>query len=79
MQKEISIKYFLIIMIILIAIECFIMVYLIPTIHYNNRKKDIEEHCKLAACNETLTICYNYGLDENGNTIITWRGSCKLD
>ncbi|MCM1052709.1 MAG: hypothetical protein NC483_01850 [Ruminococcus sp.] len=79
MQKEINLKYFFITIIILVAIECFIMCYLVPTINYNNRKKEIEEHCKLAACNETATICYNYGLDENGKTIVTWRGSCKLD
>ena len=77
MNREISLKKFLIVLSILVLIECFILIYLIPSKRHHAEKLGREKYCSASICNEEKTICYAYSLDENGNTIIVWRGSCK--
>lgn len=77
MEKEISLKKYIIFMIVLGFIEAFIMCYIVPRAQLKKRAEETREHCKLAVCNEDATICYNYDMDKDGNTIVTWRGSCK--
>ncbi len=76
MNKEISLKTFLIILIGLSILECVIMFIVALNNKQKEAIKDNEEHCKFAVCNDDYTICYNYALDEEENTSITWRGSC---
>jgi len=78
MNKEISLKTFLIVLTVLIVAE----ITIISCINISKNKKlqaERDEHCALAVCNESKTMCYNYGLDDNGKTTITWRGSCAED
>ena len=70
MNREISLKSFLMVLTILIIIEVFILVYLIPHLNY-------KKHCSLAVCNDDDSICYNYEADSLGKTHITWSGTCK--
>lgn len=77
MEREIDFKKFLILMVVLGFVEAFIMCYIYPRVKANRIAKEMQEHCKLAVCNETSTICYNYDINSNGKTIVTWRGSCK--
>ena len=74
MNKEISLKTFLIILGSLVLLELIIMCLIIPYFNY----QELKEHCgkKDAVCNPENTICFNYGL-EDGKTVVTWRGSCK--
>ncbi len=75
MNKEISLKSFLIILTILIVVEISVFSF-INIAKKNKIKAEQEEHCALAVCNESKTVCYNYELDSNGRTTVTWRGSC---
>ncbi len=73
MNKEISLKTFLLILGSLVFIELLIYCVVIPIRNYN----ELKSHCteEVATCNEDNTICYNYKL-ENNATIVTWRGNC---
>ncbi len=71
MNKEIELKWFLVVVVILMAIEAFLIINLAP-------KKEIPEECKKSVCNADKTLCYKYELDAEGNTKITWRGNCSL-
>lgn len=76
MNREISLKKFLIILIILIVIEVFVICTINIKRNKNVEETEYNKHCELAVCNESKTICFNYDLDSNGNTIVTWKGSC---
>lgn len=71
MNKEINLKKFLIVLSILVLIEIILL-----WIFNKDNNDEASEHCKLAVCNESKTICYNYDLDSDGKTIVTWKGSC---
>ncbi len=77
LNKEISLKKFLIILGILVFALCFIYLILIPSIRHHNLKEGREKYCLSSICNEDKSICYAYDLDSNGKTIIKWRGSCN--
>lgn len=49
---------------------------LLAVVLFNVNNNNLKAHCKKAVCNESKTICSNYRLDKNGNTIKTWQGSC---
>ena len=74
MTREIKLQTFLIVMVILIALEIFLLVMFRP--------KQVSEnyspiYCQEAVCNEDASICYAYDLDSEGKTIVVWRGSCQ--
>ncbi len=71
MNKEISLRSFLVVLALLIIFEVLILCVIIPA----HNRKELESHCKVAVCNETNTICYNYS-EKGDDTIVTWRGSC---
>ncbi len=74
MAKEIKLQTFLIVMALLIALEIFLLVMFRPTQVNENYSAT---YCREAVCNEDASMCYAYDLDENGNTIVVWRGSCQ--
>lgn len=78
MNKEIDLKIFLIVLTILIIAEVIIL-YSFNAFKKNRIEAERKEHCALAVCNESKTMCYNYELDSDGKTTITWRGSCAKD
>ncbi len=67
MNKEIKLRTFLIIIVVLVIIEATLLFFLMP--------KQIENYCERAICNEDATICAVYG----DNDKIIWRGSCSND
>lgn len=73
MKKEIKLKTFIIVIAILVILEVLLLIFLKP--------KDVndysEKYCKEAICNSDNSMCYAYDLDNNGNTIVVWRGSCQ--
>ena len=71
MNKEISLKKFLLILGLLVFVELLIYCVVIPIRNY----QELKSHCAIAACNEDNSICYNYKL-ENNASIVTWRGNC---
>ncbi len=73
MNKEIKQKTFIVIMIILVFIEILLLIILKP----KNKLEYSAHYCKLAICNSDNSICYAYDLDENGNTIVVWKGNCQ--
>lgn len=73
MQKEISLKIFGIIMLVLVVIEMVLLIIFSPNHHENYSN----EYCREAVCNEDASICYAYDLDQEGNTVVVWRGSCQ--
>ena len=73
MQKEISLKLFGIVTVVLIIIEIFLLII----ISSNQSENYSSEYCKEAVCNEDASICYAYDLDQEGNTVVVWRGSCQ--
>ena len=77
LNKEISLKKFLIVLGVLAFILCFIYLFLIPSTRHRLQKEGQEKYCDVSICNDDKTICYAYDLDENDKTIIKWRGSCK--
>lgn len=58
----------------LIFIVVIFVILITLLITKNNRTYKV--HCKNAVCNESKTICYNYDIDEFGNTYKSWSGSC---
>ena len=68
MKKEISLKVFLIVMVFLVVLEIALL--------FAFRPKN-SDYCQEAVCNEDESICYAYDLDDEGNTVIVWRGSCQ--
>ena len=72
MQKGISLKVFLMVISVLALLEIVILIILRPQNSLYNG-----EYCQEAICNEDASICYQYDLDENGETKIIWRGSCQ--
>lgn len=72
MKKEISLKTFFIVMVVLVVLEIILLILLKPNINNYN-----SEYCREAVCNEDASLCYAYDVDENGDTVIVWRGSCQ--
>lgn len=62
------------VMVVLGVLEIILLFIFSPKMQ-NNRYS--EEYCKEAVCNEDASICYNYDVDQDGNTIVVWRGSCQ--
>ncbi len=56
---------FILVVLIILALICF-----------NTFRKKVDYHCKKAVCNSDNTICFTYDINENGETIKTWQGSC---
>lgn len=77
MNKEISLKKFLIVLSSLLIIEIAIFSY-IKFKSARSAASERDKHCALAVCNESKTMCYNYDIDNDGKTVITWRGSCAV-
>ena len=67
MNMEISVKKFGIVMVVLVLLELFLLFIFAP------EKETLEE----AVCNSDESFCYVYVLDQNGETIIVWKGTCK--
>ena len=74
MKKEISLKMFFIVMVILVVLEIILLILFRPN---NNLDNYNSEYCREAVCNEDASLCYAYDVDENGDTIVVWRGSCQ--
>lgn len=74
MNREISLKWFIIIISILVVIEI-VVLFLIA------KSDDLpgysSTYCPVSICNEDASLCYAYDLDREGNTIVVWRGSCQ--
>lgn len=75
MNREIKLKTFFIIAIGLVILEIFLLIILSPK-KINNYS---EEYCKEAICNSDNSMCYAYDLDDDGNTIVVWKGSCQTE
>lgn len=74
MNMEISVKKFGIVMFVLVLLEVFLLFVLAP------EKEALEydaDYCREAVCNSDDSLCYVYDLDQNGETIIVWKGTCK--
>ena len=76
MTKEISLKKFLIILIILVLLECLILLVIMPKVRHNKEKEGQDKYCDVAICTEDKTSCYAFKLNKDGKTTITWRGRC---
>ena len=74
MTRDIKLKTFIMVMVVLGVLEIILLFIFSPKMQ-NNRYS--EEYCKEAVCNEGASICYHYGVDQDGNTIVVWRGSCQ--
>ena len=72
MKKEISLKTFFIVMVVLVVLEIILLILLKPNINNYN-----SEYCREAVSKEDASLCYAYDVDENGDTIVVWRGSCQ--
>ncbi len=77
MSKEVSVRSFAIVMIVLIIILVLIMTLIVPKINHAKAEKKLKKECATAICNEDNTICYNYALNEKDNTVVTWKGNCS--
>lgn len=73
MNKEIKLKNFLIVLMILVVMEIGILFWLIPFL--NN--KEASKYCQNAICNDDNSMCRVYDIDADGKTQIIWRGSCN--
>ncbi|CDF11629.1 unknown [Mycoplasma sp. CAG:776] len=74
MNMEISVKKFGIVMVVLVLLELFLLFIFAPekeTLEYD------ATYCEEAVCNLDESLCYVYDLDQNGETIIVWKGTCK--
>jgi len=76
MNKNISLKKFLIILSLLLIIEIGLLYFFKANNKAKISAKEYQEHCGLAVCNESKTICFNYDVDSEGKTVVTWKGSC---
>ncbi len=76
MKKEIKIQTFMIVMVILVILEIVLLVVFKPNKVADNYSS---LYCQEAVCNEDASICYAYDLDQNGDTVVVWRGSCQND
>ncbi len=74
MKKEKKDKKPLILGIILIVLVLGILLF----VYFTHEDISLKARCRKAVCNENYTICYDYYLDKEGNTIITWRGNCSV-
>lgn len=74
MKKEISFQTFIIVMFILVILEIALLILFKLNNNMNNYNS---EYCSEAVCNEDASLCYAYDVDENGNTVVVWRGSCQ--
>lgn len=74
MNKEVSLKTFSIVMLILVVIEIILLVIFRPDDGLNSYDS---KYCSEAVCNEDASLCYVYDLDSEGNTVVVWRGSCQ--
>ena len=73
MKREVKLKNFMIIMIVLVTLEIFLLIIF-------GRENELiynSEYCQNAVCNEDESLCYAYELDSEGNTVVVWRGSCQ--
>ena len=76
MNKEISIKKFLIILGSLALLELLIFLVIVPLINKHQELKDVAKYCPTSVCSEDNKTCYNYALNGNKTSII-WRGDCS--
>ncbi len=74
MKKEISLKTFLIVMGVLVVLEVIVLILFKTN---NNMDNYSYEYCREAICNEDESMCYAYDIDENGDTVVIWRGACQ--
>lgn len=74
MTRDIKLKTFIIVMAVLVVLEIILLFVFSPK-NQNNRYST--EYCQEAVCNEDASICYHYDVDQYGNTIVVWRGSCQ--
>ena len=70
MNREIKLRTFVIAMIIFVGFEVLLFFAFRPVTDENS-------YCQEAVCNEDASLCYAYDLDEEGNTVVVWRGSCQ--
>lgn len=74
MTRDIKLKTFIIVMAVLVILEIILLFVFSPKMQNNSYSA---EYCQEAVCNEDASMCYAYDVDENGNTIVVWRGSCQ--
>lgn len=72
MTKEIKLKSFVMVMAVLVILEILLLIIFKLSDDDENRR-----YCEEAVCNEDASLCYTYDLDENGDTVVVWRGSCQ--
>ena len=74
MNKEISLKKFLLVLGLLVFVELLIYCAVIPIKNH----QELKMHCteKTVFCNEDNTICYNYKMENNAQ-VPTWKGDCS--
>lgn len=73
MQKKEKKKNIKIYEIALVIIVLLILVIILVT----NKDNNLKRHCINAVCNEDSTICYNYTVNSNNQTVKTWEGNCS--
>ena len=79
MNKEVSLKKTLIIIIVIALIETVVLIS-IPLIKRINQESLQTKYCakeKDLVCNDNRSLCYLYGLGKNDNTIVIWKGDCS--
>lgn len=76
MAREVSLKWFLIILGTLVVIEVIVLFLLAKSEELPGYSS---EYCPQALCNEDLSLCYAYELDEDDVTHVVWRGSCQQE
>ena len=76
MNREISLKWFLIVLGVLVVIEVVVLFLLAKS---DDLPGYSSEYFPEAICNVDASLCYAYDLDSEGNTIIVWRGSCRTE
>lgn len=74
MNREVSLKTFSIVMIILVVLEIVLLIIFRPDDGLDSYNS---EYCSKAVCNEDASLCYAYDLDSEGNTVVVWRGTCQ--
>lgn len=72
-ENKLKDKRVLIIQIGLIGVVFGLLIFVMLT----KDDKNFEFHCKDAICNDDNSVCRNYSVDDDGNTVTTWVGSCK--
>lgn len=74
MTREVKLKTFIMVMAVLVVLEIILLFVFSPK-SKNNRYS--AEYCQEAVCNEDESMCYAYDVDQDGNTMVVWRGSCQ--